>query len=275
MSHPELTLRSLREIAIAHGSDKESAHHYADRYERHLSARRHEPLTLLEIGIGGQHGPTTGGSSLRMWKEYFARGQIVGIDIHDKSPHAEERITVLQGDQSDAPFLERVCAEYGPFDVIVDDGSHICDHVIASFRALFGSLTPGGIYVIEDLETSYWPHYLGSSRRGRRRRTTMTFLKQLADGLNHAEFDIPGYQPTFFDESIVAITLYHNLAFIERGDNREPSVTLSPHPRARRAFPVLRPHRVRIWLYTRTHRHDPLGRVLGLGVALNRRRRRD
>jgi hypothetical protein len=59
----------------------------------------------------------------------------------------------------------------------------------------------------------------------------MTFLKGLVDGLNHAEYDLVGYVPSLFDEWVHSVTFYHNLAFIEKGDNREPSTLLPVHPR--------------------------------------------
>jgi hypothetical protein len=64
----------------------------------------------------------------------------------------------------------------------------------------------------------------------------MTFLHALADGLNHAELDIAGYVPSDFDLSVTSITFYHNLAFVQRGDNRQPSNWLPPHPRDRTHF---------------------------------------
>ena len=221
---------SLPELALLHRTDKEGTHFYAAAYERHLQHLRDRPIRLLEIGVGGYSDPTKGGESLRMWKEYFPLGQIIGVDIHDKSALAEERITILRGDQGDPAFLERLGVEHGPFDVIVDDGSHLSAHVIASFRGLFGFLTDDGIYAIEDLQTSYWPRYGGSSGPDRST-TSMTFLESLVDGLNFAELDLVGYQPTAFDQSITAVTFYHNLAFVQKGDNREPSTILPPHPR--------------------------------------------
>jgi hypothetical protein len=266
------TPRPLREIAIAFGSDKQSAHKYADTYERHFSSKRFSQVTLLEIGIGGEYDPLQGGASLRMWEEFFPNGHIVGLDINDKSKHAADRITVLQGDQTDLKFLHEVGQRFGPFDFIVDDGSHVCDHVITSFRSLFAYLKQDGIYAIEDLETSYWSHYLGSSRRGRRRGTSMTFLKGLVDGLNYMEFDIPQYQPTAFDESIASIAFYHNLAFIEKGENSQPSVTLPPHPRMKRVFPAVGNYRLNAWARKRAYRSDALGRLLSFGLKLKRRR---
>ena len=228
--------RSLREIALETRTDKEGAHFYADAYERHLGHLRSRAITLLEIGVGGYADPARGGESLRMWKEFFPRARIIGIDIHPKTGIAEDRITVLQGDQSDPAFLDNVAARYGPFDIVVDDGSHVCAHVIASFQQLFGHLTADGIYAIEDLQTSYWARTYGGSSGTERPGTSMTFLHALADGLNHAELDIAGYVPSDFDLSVTSITLYHNLAFVQRGDNRQPSNWLPPHPRDRTYF---------------------------------------
>jgi hypothetical protein len=238
MNPPAMGERSLRDIALAVGTDKETAHSYATAYERHLGHLRDRPIRLLEIGVGGYSDPHAGGASLRMWKEFFPRGEIVGVDIHDKSALAEPRITIVQGDQSDGEFLDDVATRYGPFDVIVDDGSHICAHVIKSFRHLFGSLTDGGTYAIEDLQTSYWERGYGGSSGGNRRGTSMTMLKSLVDGLNYAEFDIANYAPTEFDRNITSLTFYHNLVFIQKGPNLEPSNSLAPHPRPASLFAV-------------------------------------
>lgn len=231
---------SLREIALEKGTDKEGAHSYADAYERHLGHLRNKPITMLEIGIGGYavggYGdPHRGGASLRMWKEYFPGARIIGLDIEDKSGLAEDRITILRGDQGDRAFLEQVARDHGPFDVVIDDGSHHCRHVIASFEALFPHLADNGIYAIEDLQTSYWETYGGSSGPDRRG-TSMTLLQALVDGLNHAELDVAHYEPTYTDRWVRSVTFYHNLAFVQKGPNLEPSNLLPPHPRDRRHF---------------------------------------
>lgn len=231
---------TLAEIARAHGTDKEGVHHYAAAYSRHLEHLRDMPIRLLEIGIGGYADPTSGGESLRMWKEYFPHAQIVGLDIYDKTALAADRIAIVQGDQSDPDVLDGLAARYGPFDVIVDDGSHLSTHVIASFRGLYRHLADGGIYAIEDLQTSYWERYGGSSEVDRQG-TSMTFLLGLVNGLNYAEFDLIGYQPTEFDEGITSIEFYHNLAFVTKGLNRDGSSFLPPHPRERFHLRASRP----------------------------------
>ena len=81
----------------------------------------------------------------------------------------------------------------------------------------------GGVYVIEDTETSYWPDYGGDSVNLNNSNTTMNFFKKLVDCLNHKEFLLKEYKPTFFDLNIVSIHFYHNLIFIYKGQNDEPS----------------------------------------------------
>jgi len=181
----------------------------------------------LEIGVGGYQDPRAGGNSLRMWKSYFPKGKIFGIDIYDKAYHNEKRIKTFKGSQIDDVFLKNVVAEIGGIDIIIDDGSHYSDHVINSFRILFPLLNSGGIYVIEDLQTSYWDEVVGEKWGGssdlKAAHTSMNFLKCLVDGLNYEEFTLDEYTPTYFDRNIVSIHFYHNLAFIYKGDNDEGS----------------------------------------------------
>lgn len=148
-------------LATWYGTDKgPRAHGYTTHYQTHLAARRKEQLNVLEIGVGGQN-TNSGGASLRMWRSFFPRASIVGVDLYRKQLPAENRITVLQGDQADGAFLDALVTKHGPFDLIVDDGSHRGDHITATFSALWHRLRPGGVYVIEDLETAYDPAYGG------------------------------------------------------------------------------------------------------------------
>ena len=90
-----------------------------------------------------------------MWKHYFRRGLIYGLDIFDKTALSEDRMRVLQGDQGDRQFLDAMARQFGTFDIVIDDGSHMSHHVITSFNALFPLLRPGGLYVVEDLSCLY------------------------------------------------------------------------------------------------------------------------
>lgn len=233
---------SLIELAIKHGTDKHGpakigtdggtipGHKYCGHYDHHFRPFRHrENITVLEIGVGGYDDPTKGGESLRMWKEYFSKAQIVSLDYYDKAPLQEDRIRIYQGSQDDPKLLQRIYEDHGGFDLIIDDGSHCNEHVIASFKILFPLLKMGGIYAIEDLQTSYWKHtFGGSSTELSSPSTSMGYLKSLVDGLNHAELDLPDYKATYFDKHITSLHFYHNLAFVYKGDNDEESNCIGP-----------------------------------------------
>lgn len=146
----------LKALAVAYGSDKWNSHWYAQHYETHFASRRLNKLNVLEIGIGGYDDPQGGGGSLRMWKTYFPKSNIYGIDIYDKSFHDQNRIKTFKGSQIDDVFLNQVLKEIKDIDIIIDDGSHMNEHILHSFEYLFPKLKNNGFYVIEDIQTSYW-----------------------------------------------------------------------------------------------------------------------
>jgi demethylmacrocin O-methyltransferase len=213
----------LGPLALRFGSDKWGEHWYMTRYQRHLADYRDQRVRVLEIGIGGYGAAGSGGGSLQMWQHYFRRGLIYGLDLAAKSHANDVRIQTIRGDQADAEFLAGLAAEIGPLDIVIDDGSHLSDHVLGSFATLFPLLRPGGLYVIEDLQTSYWTGWNGRRTDPNDPGTTMGFLKTLADGLHHQELlQGKAIEPSPFDRTVTAVHLYRNLAFIEKGANAEP-----------------------------------------------------
>ena len=214
---------NLKTLAILNKTDKWGSHWYAQHYERHFAPLRHKRLNILEIGVGGWEDPELGGGSLRMWRTYFPRGRIYGIDACDKSPHDERRIKTFMGSQVDEQFLEELVRTIGRLDIVIDDGSHLNQHVLRTFELLFPRLTRDGIYIIEDTQTSYWRNYGGSSTELNRLDTVMGFLKTLVDGVNYEEFEAEHYESSYYEQNIVAIHFYHNLVFIQKGLNKEGS----------------------------------------------------
>lgn len=129
--------------------------HYIEIYERHFQKFVGTNVKILEIGVEK-------GGSLQIWKKYFGdKCQIIGIDILEKSKFEESQIKVEIGSQSDLNFLEKINKKYGPFDIIIDDGSHLQMDVLTSFSFLYPKLKKGGIYFIEDLHTAYLRGYSG------------------------------------------------------------------------------------------------------------------
>lgn len=215
-----LLASNLTELAVEFGTDKWGVHRYTPHYERHLKHLRRRKFTLLELGIGGYKRKRRSGASLRMWRWFFPKATIVGLDIEDKSFVDRGRIHTYLGDQTDPEVLNRIIAERGVPLVVVDDGSHIPAHVRESFRILFPLLPDGGIYCIEDIQTSYWPAW-GGQVDPKAEGTSMAMVKDLIDGLNHEEFLVEGYDPSYTDQWVKAVHCYHNLVIIEKGDNRE------------------------------------------------------
>ncbi|GAA0938500.1 class I SAM-dependent methyltransferase [Nonomuraea longicatena] len=205
----------LTELAIRTGTDKWGRHWYTGHYQQHFRRFRDSRVRVLEIGCDG-------GESMRMWTHYFRRGEVIRMDAKDKALTAPQRARSVFGAQDDLDFLARVAAEHGPFDLVIDDGSHVNDHVLTSFRILFPHLRAGGLYVIEDLGASYWPGWGGSSTELSTPATTVGFVKELIDGLNHQQLvrDVE-HDPSLTDRTVSGISLHHNIAFVHKGRNTE------------------------------------------------------
>lgn len=214
---------NLNKLALIHRTDKFGGHFYTLHYQHFFRKFKFKKMNVLEIGVGGYNDPIRGGNSLRMWKSYFPFSKIYSIDIYDKSKLQEKRIKIFKGSQVDAILLERICNEVGEFDLIIDDGSHINEHVIQSFEFLFPRLKRGGYYVIEDTQTSYWSEYGGDSQDFNTKGTIYEYFKNKVDALNFMEFEIESYEPNYYDKNIVAIHFFHNMIFIHKDDNNEPS----------------------------------------------------
>jgi hypothetical protein len=170
------------------GTDK-LVHGYAPGYASYLRTKRWQVKRVLEIGVGGYESRAPGGS-LRIWRDYFPRARIVGMDINDKDVDLGPRVRFVRGDQSSAEDLERVVAALGgPPDVVIDDGSHLGGHAKLSFEYLFPRMSSGSLYVVEDLHTSYWPEYGGDVPAPPD--TAVGFVKALVDGVQAEDPTFP------------------------------------------------------------------------------------
>ena len=125
--------------------------HYFDIYDRHFVRFRGKSPRVLEIGVSH-------GGSLHMWRDYFGPGcRIYGVDINPKCAELqEEGIEILIGDQGNTEFLRSLSARIGKIDILIDDGSHIMDHQIKTMEVLFHAIDSRGVYLCEDVHTSYW-----------------------------------------------------------------------------------------------------------------------
>lgn len=204
----------LEVLAALCGTDKFGPHQYTPVYEALMGPMRRQPVTLLELGVGG-FGHSLGGESLLMWAAYFRRGRIYGVDIEDKTRLSKGRIIVLQCSQADQDRLAALGDEIGPFDFVIDDGSHVNAHQIASFQTLWPHVKHGGAYVVEDVQTSYWPAFGGGALGSPGyERSAMAYFRALADSVNAPEFLEP--PKARIDPRIGSIAFHHNLIVITK-----------------------------------------------------------
>lgn len=209
-------MKTLDQLAIQFGADKSSAHHgYCEVYSRYFEHLRNEPIVLLELGFGGYHYPDRGGAGAKMWAEYFPNATVITTDIHAKNTIGHNRIFFYQGDQTDGKFLFEVVGKTGRPDIIIDDGSHCVDHVRASFMTLFPLLKNGGIYVVEDVESSYsslWGY--NGNENPNDGETTMNYFKRLTDQLNHKFFAAEYHNE--YAGKLEYIHFYKNLIIVKK-----------------------------------------------------------
>ncbi len=141
------------QLALERYNTDKIANGYLNQYDPILQYLVDRPVKLLEIGVHK-------GGSLLLWRDYFPKGTIVGIDLKLPDGFAgEDRIHMFLGSQDDTCFLSKVANETAPegFDVIIDDASHIGTTTRVAFWHLFDHhLKPSGLYVIEDWGTGYW-----------------------------------------------------------------------------------------------------------------------
>ena len=150
--------------------------HYFEVYDRHFARFRGRAPVVLEFGVSQ-------GGSLQMWKEYFGPGvRLFGVDINPECRRFEEEgVQILIGDQGDRDFLRSVANAVPTIDILIDDGGHALEQQIATFEELFPHVQPNGVYLCEDLHTSYWHRWGGGYRK---RGSFIEYSKNWIDALH-------------------------------------------------------------------------------------------
>jgi cephalosporin hydroxylase len=189
--------------------------HYFTIYHRHFGPFRDRPVTVVELGVFE-------GGSLQMWRHYFgAASRVIGVDIDPRCADlGGDGIEVAIGDQADPAFLRALAARTGPIDILIDDGGHQMDQQLIAFAELWPDIRDGGLYVVEDLHTSYWPEYGGGYRKPG---TFIEMAKGLVDSVHawHSRerdvFDIDEHTRT-----IRGMHVYDSVIVFEKGHVEEP-----------------------------------------------------
>lgn len=211
--------------------------HYFPIYERHLARYRGAEPCLVEIGVAG-------GGSLQLWKRYFGPGaRIYGIDVDPAAAaFADDEITVFVGDQADRDFLREVAFEVAPIDILIDDGGHTMDQQRVTFEELFGEIDPNGIYICEDLHTSYRPGYGGGYRK---KSSFIEYAKGFIDAVNAWHSRSRKLRVSEFTRSVEGLHFYDSVLVVEKAPVGPPVEAISGRPSAVAERPVASPRGMR------------------------------
>lgn len=201
---------SLDQIAYNLQTDKASWHHgYTKYYERFFEPLRDKPIVLFEAGYGGEHYPDRGGGSAKMWRRYFPNATIVVTDIHQKT-NIPEGVIFQKFSQDDKDGWLRVIETTGAPDIFIDDGGH--DNIVTreTFFNIFPLLRNKGIYVIEDVESSWWgPDFGGcDDATNYTANTTINLARKLINDVNSKYCKVKDPYP------IESIHFFSNIVFI-------------------------------------------------------------
>lgn len=183
-------------------------HHYFDIYHSHFQRYRGKPVTVLEIGCFR-------GGSLEMWRQYFGPDAVIhGVDIVEESLRfAGKQTTIHIGDQADPVFLKELREKVGKVDILIDDGGHFMHQQIISFQHLFDLVAEDGVYLIEDLHTSYWEDFDGGHLRPG---TFIEYSKTLIDALHGWHSREPSLQVDAHTSGIGGLHFYDSVLVVEK-----------------------------------------------------------
>jgi hypothetical protein len=186
-------------------------HHYFDIYHNHFSRFRGREITLLEIGVFH-------GGSLQMWKHYFGpKARIFGVDVDARClALSDDQARVIIGDQADRGFLRDLKRDIGPMDIVIDDGGHTMIQQLHSFEELFPAVKEDGLYLVEDLHTSYWDEYGGGFKHPG---SFIEYSKSFIDRINAWHSRDPSLVPDEVTRTTTGLHIYDSVLVLEKFPN--------------------------------------------------------
>jgi hypothetical protein len=188
-------------------------HHYIPIYDRHLREFQNKEINFLEIGVSE-------GGSMLLWKNFLGEEALIyGIDINPACSKLNDIVGQVRiGSQSDIQFLDTIIREMNGIDIVLDDGSHHMRDVRTSFEYLFPKLRDGGIYIIEDLHTSFWKYYGGGFRS---KDNFFRLVFEYIFDMHHWYHNKP-QNHELISNSIRGIHIYDSMVIFEKGIPHKP-----------------------------------------------------
>ncbi len=192
--------------------------HYFDIYHRHFKKYRNRPVVILEIGVFQ-------GGSLNMWRDYFGiEAELYAIDINPLCKQFEsDGVKIFIGSQEDRDFLRKVKDQIPSIDILIDDGGHGMQQQIVSFEELYDHVKEDGLYLVEDLHTSYWKHYGGGYKN---KHSFIEYSKHFIDLLHAWHAEDEKLKVNEFSTSCYALHYYDSVLVVEKGRILKPQSLL-------------------------------------------------
>lgn len=188
--------------------------HYFEIYHRHLSRFRNQEVHIVEFGVYQ-------GGSLEIWKEYFGQEcKIYGIDINPACKALERNgVKIFIGDQEDRIFLKSLKRQIPRIDILIDDGGHKMMQQIITFEEMYHAVEANGVYICEDIHTSFWPEFGGGFGK---KNTFVNYSKKFVDYLNAYHFEAASSEAVSFCKNTHSIHFYDSILVIEKKEREKP-----------------------------------------------------
>jgi SAM-dependent methyltransferase len=190
-------------------------HHYFDIYESHFNRFCGKNPTVLEIGCGG-------GGSLEMWNYYFdGKCQIYGVDVRPRCKQQErlfDNVNIFIGDQGNVEFWKEFKTKVPKLDILIDDGGHTMQQQIVTFEEMYSHISENGVYLCEDLHTSYWDSHGGGFKNPN---SFIEYSKNLIDKINSHHIKEEQYKDLPFRHVTHSIHYYDSIVVIEKKLDRK------------------------------------------------------
>ena len=193
--------------------------HYLEIYDRHLSRYIGKEVNVLEIGVSH-------GGSLNMWRDYFGRhANIYGVDINPKCKELEgDRIKIFIGSQEDVDFLNYLITQIPKLDILIDDGGHMMKQQITTFESLFNHVDTNGVYICEDLHTSYWRKFGGGYKN---KKSYIEYSKNFIDYIHAWHSKTRRLPVSDFTRTVYGLHYYDSMLVIEKRPIEKPEIVRS------------------------------------------------
>lgn len=186
--------------------------HYFDIYDKYLPQFENKHPNILEVGIAH------GGCVEWLLKYFDNQASISAVDydprfIDLEYPNSDVNITL--GDQASEQFWDDYLKDNPQYDIIIDDGGHDMVQQVITLLKTFPHLKEGGVYIVEDTHTSYWPQYGGGINTPT---TFIEYAKKLAD-LLHSPYIANATPPLIISDTfknLSCITFYNSIVVFEK-----------------------------------------------------------